>query len=85
MGEVVNVLVAFAVIVFVVRWATSGASHHTAARPTTESGTGKEVDPNSPAALLGFKPKNVSPEQARIPPSNAILTVLTLRTGRDDT
>lgn len=26
MGEVVNVLVAFAVIVFVVRWATSGAS-----------------------------------------------------------
>lgn len=45
MGEVVNVIVAFAVIVFIVRWAT----------------TNKE-QPNSPASVLGFRPKNVNDE-----------------------
>jgi len=46
MGEVVNVIVAFAVIVFIVRWATST----------------KDTSPSqpSPASVLGFKPKNVT-------------------------
>jgi len=47
MGEVVNVLVAFAVIVFIVRWATSGKD-----TPTQQS----------PSTILGFRPKNVTPE-----------------------
>ncbi|PCH42009.1 hypothetical protein WOLCODRAFT_119813 [Wolfiporia cocos MD-104 SS10] len=45
MGEVVNVLVAVAVIVFIVRWATS--SKDGAAGP-------------SPSAILGFRPKSVT-------------------------
>ncbi|KAJ4474396.1 hypothetical protein J3R30DRAFT_3508639 [Lentinula aciculospora] len=45
MGEVVNVIVAFAVIVFIFRWATSNGS---------EGGT------PSPADTLGFRPKNVT-------------------------
>ncbi|KAJ3522813.1 hypothetical protein NM688_g8820 [Phlebia brevispora] len=49
MGEVVNVLVAFAVIVFVFKWATSG-------KDTTTEG-------RSPAALLGFRPKQITQEQ----------------------
>ncbi|KAI0073850.1 hypothetical protein K474DRAFT_1666134 [Panus rudis PR-1116 ss-1] len=46
MGEVVNVLVAFAVIIFVVRWATSGKD---------DSSSGP-----SPSAVLGFRPRNVT-------------------------
>ncbi|GJE94005.1 CUE domain-containing protein [Phanerochaete sordida] len=49
MGEVVNVLVAFAVIVFVFRWATSGKD--------------SSADGQSPAAILGFRPKTVTQEQ----------------------
>ncbi|KAH9944670.1 hypothetical protein B0H21DRAFT_453828 [Amylocystis lapponica] len=49
MGEVVNVIVAFAVIVFIVRWATSGKD--------APAGTGQ-----SPSSILGFRPKNVTPE-----------------------
>ncbi|EKM53070.1 uncharacterized protein PHACADRAFT_259227 [Phanerochaete carnosa HHB-10118-sp] len=49
MSEVINVLVAFAVIVFVVRWATSGKE--------------SSADGQSPAAILGFKPKTVTQEQ----------------------
>lgn len=45
MGEVVNVLVAFAVIVFIVRWATSGSD-------TPER--------RSAADTLGFRPKPVT-------------------------
>ncbi|KAJ3966447.1 hypothetical protein EV361DRAFT_935170 [Lentinula raphanica] len=45
MGEVVNVIVAFAVIVFIFRWATSNSP---------EGGTA------SPADTLGFRPKNVT-------------------------
>ncbi|RPD56561.1 hypothetical protein L226DRAFT_480430 [Lentinus tigrinus ALCF2SS1-7] len=48
MGEVVNVLVAVAVIVLVVRWASSGSKE--------SGGTA------SPSAVLGFRPKNVTPE-----------------------
>ncbi|KAF8823355.1 hypothetical protein F5879DRAFT_975113 [Lentinula edodes] len=45
MGEVVNVIVAFAVIVFIFRWATS---------------SGPEGGAPSPADALGFRPKNVT-------------------------
>lgn len=45
MGEVLNVIVAFAVIVFAVRWATKG-----------------KEQPNSPGAVLGFRPKHVTDE-----------------------
>ncbi|KAI0328747.1 hypothetical protein GY45DRAFT_1254347 [Cubamyces sp. BRFM 1775] len=48
MGEVVNVLVAVAVVVLVVRWATSGSK--------------ESSDAPSPSAALGFRPKNVTPE-----------------------
>ncbi|KZT06630.1 uncharacterized protein LAESUDRAFT_749863 [Laetiporus sulphureus 93-53] len=47
MGEVVNVLVAVAVIVLIVRWATSGKD------ATAEP---------SPSTVLGFRPKNVTIE-----------------------
>ncbi|TCD63157.1 hypothetical protein EIP91_005885 [Steccherinum ochraceum] len=46
MGEVVNVIVAVAVIVFIVRWATS---NNAPSQP-------------SPSSILGFRPKNVTPE-----------------------
>ncbi|OCB90708.1 hypothetical protein A7U60_g2070 [Sanghuangporus baumii] len=46
MSEVVNVVVAIAVIVFVIRWATSGESPEDQRVRTT----------------LGFRPKNVTPE-----------------------
>ncbi|THH01012.1 hypothetical protein EW026_g1612 [Hermanssonia centrifuga] len=49
MGEVVNVLVAFAVIVFVFKWATSSKD--------------SPADAQSPAAILGFRPKNITQEQ----------------------
>ncbi|EMD32463.1 hypothetical protein CERSUDRAFT_143926 [Gelatoporia subvermispora B] len=50
MGEVVNVLVAVAVIVFIFRWATSNKESSESGRP-------------SPAAVLGFRPKNVTVEE----------------------
>ncbi|KAH0828633.1 hypothetical protein J3R83DRAFT_2977 [Lanmaoa asiatica] len=48
MSEVVNALVAFAVIVFILRWATSTSSSSPAARSAT--------------AALGFRPKHVTQE-----------------------
>ncbi|KAL9709540.1 gamma tubulin complex Spc97/GCP2 subunit Alp4 [Leucoagaricus gongylophorus] len=48
MGEVVNVLVAFAVIIFLFRWVTSGNTSNDPSRP------------RSPAEVLGFRPKNVT-------------------------
>ncbi|KAH9975240.1 hypothetical protein BGW80DRAFT_1436485 [Lactifluus volemus] len=51
MGEVVNVVVAFAVIIFIVRWVTSSSR---------ESTTEQVV-----ARALRFKPKKVTPEMAR--------------------
>ncbi|KAI5885612.1 uncharacterized protein SCHCODRAFT_02643865 [Schizophyllum commune H4-8] len=50
MGEVVNVLVAFAVIVVIFRWATSPGGD----APTASGGA------PSPQAVLGFRPKNVT-------------------------
>ncbi|THH16299.1 hypothetical protein EW146_g4309 [Bondarzewia mesenterica] len=48
MGEVVNVIVAFAVIIFIFRWATA---------------PGGEPSPETAAArTLRFRPKNVTPE-----------------------
>ncbi|KAH9830202.1 uncharacterized protein C8Q71DRAFT_843112 [Rhodofomes roseus] len=47
MGEVLNVVVAVAVIVFIVRWVTSGK----------DAASGP-----SPSAVLGFRPKNVTIE-----------------------
>ncbi|KAH8079069.1 hypothetical protein BXZ70DRAFT_1050921 [Cristinia sonorae] len=48
MGEVVNVIVAFAVIVIIVRWAT----------------TSKDGAPSQPStsSILGFRPKNITTE-----------------------
>ncbi|KAI0764675.1 hypothetical protein C8Q74DRAFT_1318321 [Fomes fomentarius] len=48
MGEVVNVLVAVAVVVLVVRWFSSGGKESTGAP--------------SASTVLGFRPKNVTPE-----------------------
>ncbi|KAH8823439.1 hypothetical protein DL96DRAFT_1744220 [Flagelloscypha sp. PMI_526] len=48
MAEVLNVLVAFAVIIFVFRWVTSGGSGDPASDKTAE--------------ILGFRPKNVTRE-----------------------
>ncbi|KAF8811097.1 hypothetical protein BYT27DRAFT_7184473 [Phlegmacium glaucopus] len=47
MGEVVNVLVAFAVIVFIFRWVTSSS---------------ESTEQRSAADALGFRPKNVTQE-----------------------
>ncbi|PPQ74308.1 hypothetical protein CVT26_004153 [Gymnopilus dilepis] len=51
MGEVVNVLVAFAVIVFLFRWATSSK---------------ESSEQRSAADALGFRPKNVTQEMSTI-------------------
>ncbi|KIY52181.1 hypothetical protein FISHEDRAFT_35833 [Fistulina hepatica ATCC 64428] len=48
MGEVVNVVVAFAVIVFIVRWMTAGGSEPAAPGQRT------------PSDVLGFRPKAVT-------------------------
>lgn len=78
MGEVANVLVAFAVIIFLFRWATSGAY-----TPTTQehrtidvlgfgvlkclgNNSGDPSRPRSPAQVLGFRPKNVTQEMVRL-------------------
>lgn len=66
MGEVLNVIVAFAVIVFAVRWATKGLlltlNSHLRILTIT---SGKE-QPNSPGAVLGFRPKHVTDEMVHI-------------------
>lgn len=65
MGEVLNVIVAFAVIVFAVRWATKGPPHTMSSRLLGLTlALGKE-QPNSPSAVLGFRPKNVTDEMVR--------------------
>ncbi|KAJ2991994.1 hypothetical protein NUW54_g8045 [Trametes sanguinea] len=48
MGEIVNVIVAVAVVILVVRWVASGSKDASGAP--------------SPSAVLGFRPKNVTPE-----------------------
>ncbi|KAF9223198.1 hypothetical protein BS17DRAFT_707006 [Gyrodon lividus] len=52
MGEVVNAIVAFAVIVFIFRWATS--SEFTCSSSSSEG--------RSTTAALGFRPRNVTQE-----------------------
>lgn len=74
MSEVVNAIVAVAVIFFIFRWATSGSS---------SSGD----EPRSAAAALGFRPKPVTTEMVNqihtmfphIPPDNIRFDLL--RTG----
>lgn len=72
MGEVLNVVVAVAVIVFIVRWVSSGMScrqlasgpHSTLVRGRS---AGKdEGSANSPSAILGFRPRNVTIEEVRL-------------------
>lgn len=72
MGEIVNVLVAFAVIVFLFRWATSGFSFGIIVYLSGADRilyTGNNPHDNSrqrsPAELLGFRPKNVTQEMVR--------------------
>lgn len=67
MGEVLNVIVAFAVIVFAVRWATKGSLHlpRYLLLIFTPLSLGKD-QPNSPGAVLGFRPKNVTDEMVHI-------------------
>jgi coupling of ubiquitin conjugation to ER degradation protein 1 len=65
MGEVLNVIVAFAVIVFAVRWATKGSPHTSSSHLLILTlALGKE-QPNSPGVVLGFRPKNVTDEMVR--------------------
>lgn len=74
MGEVVNAIVAVAVIFFIFRWATSGSSSSSDER-------------RSAATALGFRPKPVTPEMVNhvhavfpdIPPDNIRFDLL--RTG----
>ncbi|KAH9994607.1 hypothetical protein BJV77DRAFT_993691 [Russula vinacea] len=54
MGEVVNVVVAFAVIILILRWATTSSGDSTAEQAA--------------ARALRFRPKKVTPEMARLPP-----------------
>ncbi|TFY55426.1 hypothetical protein EVJ58_g8257 [Rhodofomes roseus] len=68
MGEVLNVVVAVAVIVFIVRWVTSGTSCHPSPRSRAQPRSaaryaGKDAASGpSPSAVLGFRPKNVTIE-----------------------
>lgn len=66
MGEVLNVIVAFAVIVFAVRWATKGELHaQSLLSVCPKPALGKE-QPNGPGAVLGFRPKHVTDEMVHI-------------------
>lgn len=66
MGEVLNVIVAFAVIVFAVRWATKGSCVlRVSSLLISIHVLGKE-QPNGPGAILGFRPKHVTDEMVHI-------------------
>lgn len=69
MAEVVNVVVALVVIVFVVRWATqTGASCNTNTRAPSEilcPCLGEDTPEQAAARSLKFKPKRVTPEMVR--------------------
>ena len=60
MSELVNVVVAIAVIVFVVRWVTSGES----------------PEEQRVRTALGFRPKNVTPEMVRFKPLPGLICTL---------
>ena len=86
MGEVVNVLVAFAVIIFLFRWVTSGTGSQLCSRNTAltvsphrltstfiPGNTSNDPSrPRSPAEVLGFRPKNVTQDMVRTPPGWSI-------------
>lgn len=70
MGEVVNVLVAFAVIVFIFRWATSSLStpFRSDRNTLTFCAEGNDTTERSAADTLGFRPKPVTQDMVRIRP-----------------
>ena len=70
MSEVVNALVAFAVIVFIFRWATSGHSSPPPppCPPSPVSPGPSSSDSRSAAAALGFRPKHVTQDMVPLPP-----------------
>ena len=77
MSELVNVVVAFAVIIFIVRWATSGAIYLSLSLSLSLSvcitqqanrlALGSNSAERTAADTLGFRPKNVTPEMASCP------------------
>ncbi|KAG6331780.1 hypothetical protein ID866_7312 [Astraeus odoratus] len=81
MGEVVNAIVAVAVIIIIVRWATSGRVSLLFVGPSSND------DRRSAAGTLGFRPKHVTQEMINqvhmmfpdIPPDNIRFDLL--RTG----
>jgi coupling of ubiquitin conjugation to ER degradation protein 1 len=66
MGEVLNVIVAFAVIVFAVRWATKGPSHALGYHLLVMILVSGKEQPNNPGAVLGFRPKHATDEMVCI-------------------
>lgn len=72
MGEVVNVLVAFAVIVFIFRWATSSMStpFRSDRKTLTFCPEGNDTIERSAADTLGFRPKPVTQDMVQIQPPN---------------
>jgi coupling of ubiquitin conjugation to ER degradation protein 1 len=68
MGEVVNVLVAFAVIVFIFRWATSSKfiSLHSNIRVLNFRFLGNDTAERSAADTLGFRPKPVTQDMVLV-------------------
>jgi len=66
MGEVVNVLVAFAMIIFLLRWVLSGELHTQYVNQLSSSSyplIGKDsTEQRSAADVLGFRPKAVTPD-----------------------
>jgi hypothetical protein len=67
MGEVLNIVVAVAVVALVFRWATSGSycfSHcsNTDGCRFAIAGGGQQSGQPNPGAVLGFRPRNVTEE-----------------------
>jgi len=81
MGEVVNVIVAFAVIVILFRWATSSKSFRSLiSRGVLICGTGNESpEERSASASLGFRPKNVTQNMVRTTTSVPLEDIKTIR------
>jgi hypothetical protein len=68
MGEVVNVVVAFAVIVLIVRWATASSAFQSFCdRPLLFSSIrgGESTEEQAAARALRFRPKKVTPEMVQ--------------------
>ena len=70
MGETVNVVVAFAVIVLIVRWATTSStlqSSVTVSLSFSSTRGGESTAEQAAARALRFRPKKVTPEMAQFP------------------